>query len=96
MAKHNKITKSFPMWPKGSITIAQFSEYEITIIRTGDPFYVKNTKMLSLSLVAEALTDLIYHRLRGTIPAFSSNIKIEGIKCLKSNFCQGPRGSLCN
>ena len=31
MAIRNKIAKSFPMWSKGSIIIAQFSKYKITI-----------------------------------------------------------------
>ena len=28
MAKHNKVAKSFPMWPRRSIEKAQFSKYK--------------------------------------------------------------------
>ena len=62
------------MWPIGSKIIAQFSKYKITIIRTGDPFYVMYTKMLSFSLVAETLTGLIYPRPSGENSNFQFRI----------------------
>ena len=34
----NKIAKSFPMWSKGSIVIAQFSKFKITINQNSRSF----------------------------------------------------------
>ena len=74
MAKHNKITKPIKIWPIGSKTIARnFLSTKSWEVRTVDPFYVKYTKMLSFSLVAEALTGLIYHRPSGE----NSNFQFE-------------------
>ena len=69
MAILNKIAKPFPTRPKGSIVIAQFSNYKV---RTGDLFYVRHNKTLSFSLVAEALTGLIYLRPLGENSSFQS------------------------
>ena len=71
MAKRNKTTKSFPMWPIGKKIIGQFSKYKIKIsLNKPSAFYVKYAKMLSFSLVAEALTRLIYHRSSGENSSF--------------------------
>ena len=59
MTKRNKISKSFPIWSKGSIIILQFSKYKITIGQDRRFFYVKEDKMLSRSLEAEALAGLM-------------------------------------
>ena len=61
------------MWPIGSKIRAQFSEQKSQQVRTGNPFYVKYTKMLSFSLVAETLMGLIYHRPLGENSNFQSN-----------------------
>ena len=63
MATRNKIAKSFPMWSKGSIIIAQFSKYKIMVSQNRQSFSMLSIlKILRISLVAEALTGLIYHR----------------------------------
>ena len=62
------ITKSLPMWPKGSIIIAQFFKYKIMINQNRRSFlcYKGHQNVKFLSLVTEALTGLIY--LRAKIP----------------------------
>ena len=49
MAIRNKIAKSFPMWSRGSIIIAQFSKYKITISQNRRSFSMLSIlKMLSI------------------------------------------------
>ena len=49
MAIRNKIAKSFPMWSKGSIIIAQFSKYKITISQNRQSFSMLSIlKMFSI------------------------------------------------
>ena len=48
MAKWNKIAKSFPMWSKGNIIIAQFSKYKIMMSQKRRSFSMLSIlKMLS-------------------------------------------------
>ena len=63
MVIQNKIA-NFRVGSRESIAIAQLSKYKITVSQNRRSFlYVKHTKKLSLSLVAEAL--------REKIPVFS-------------------------
>ena len=49
MAIRNKMAKPFPMWSKGSIIIAQFSKYKITISQNRRSFSMLSVlKMLSI------------------------------------------------
>ena len=49
MTIRNKMAKSFPMWSKGSIIIAQFSKYKITISQNSRSFSMLSIlKMLSI------------------------------------------------
>ena len=67
MAIRNKIAKSFPMWSEGSIIIAQFSKYKITITHNRRSFSMSSIlKMLSIF----SLTGLIYHRPSGENSSF--------------------------
>ena len=50
MAIRNKITKPFPMWSKGSIIIAQFFKYKITISQ--------NRRYFSMSSILKRLSIL--------------------------------------
>ena len=50
MVIRNKITKSFPMWSKGSIIIVQFSKYKITISQ--------NRRSFSMSSILKRLSIL--------------------------------------
>ena len=50
MAIWNKITKPLPMWSKGSIIIAQFSKYKITISQ--------NRRSFSMSSILKRLSIL--------------------------------------
>ena len=55
MAIRDKIAKPFLIWSKGSIKIAQFSKYKITISQNRRSFSMLSIlKILKFSLVAEA------------------------------------------
>ena len=68
------------MRSRRSIVTVQFLTTKLRQVRKGNLFYVKHTKTLSFSLVAEILTNLVYHRSPGENSSFqfSSHLPDDG------------------
>ena len=77
MAIRNKIAKPFLTGLVRNIVIAQFLKYKSLIMSEQAIFSMLSiSKTLSSSLVAEALTGLIYHRPPGENSSFQRSLEV--------------------